>query len=123
MQGNVEELIGVDLVNYAIAAAEDCSERLKDYVNFDVLHAIQSKPWVSETPFPMDACMPDLTLLLIDARKLQKYILESIVWWSKVLNLDERFGFFFTHLIYLCDFSRDLLMRLIFHLELLLLFA
>jgi hypothetical protein len=54
LQARVEELIGVDLDDYAIATAEDCSQRLKTYVNSEVLDAIQrsvSKPWVSETPY------------------------------------------------------------------------
>ncbi|XP_011026983.1 PREDICTED: uncharacterized protein LOC105127407 [Populus euphratica] len=49
MKARVEELIGVDLDDYAIATAEDCSQRLKNNVNSDVLDAIQrsvSKPWV-----------------------------------------------------------------------------
>lgn len=94
MQGRVEELIGVDLSNYAIAATDDCSERLNSYINPDVLDAIQrsaSKPWVSETPYPMNSCMPDLSVLMIDARKLGKDILEAFLWWTKVLNLSDRY--------------------------------
>ncbi|CAK7335868.1 unnamed protein product [Dovyalis caffra] len=71
----VEELIGVDLDDYAIATAEDCSQRLKTFVNSDVLDAIQrsaSKPWVSETPYAKDTCLPDLSVLVINARKLEK---------------------------------------------------
>jgi hypothetical protein len=50
LQGRVEELLGTDLRNYAIGAAEDCSKKLDMLFNFDVLDAIQrsaSKPWVS----------------------------------------------------------------------------
>ncbi|KAJ6945829.1 hypothetical protein NC651_000791 [Populus alba x Populus x berolinensis] len=93
MKARVEELIGVDLNNYAIASAEDCSQRLKTYVNSDVLDAIQrsgSKPWVSETPYAKDTCLPDLSVLVINARKLDKKIVETVLWWSKVLNLRER---------------------------------
>lgn len=93
-QGRVEELTGIDLSTHAIAAAaEDCSKRLNSYVNSDVLDAIQrsaSKPWVSVTPYVKDACMPDLSLLVIDARKLQEF-LEAVLWWSKVLNWSDRF--------------------------------
>lgn len=94
LQARVEELIGVDLNNYAIASAEDCSQRLKTYVNSDVLDAIQrsgSKPWVSKTPYAKDTCLPDLSVLVINARKLDKDIVETVLWWSKVLNLRERF--------------------------------
>lgn len=79
---------------YAIAAAEDCSKSLDTYVNSDVLDAIQrsaSKPWVSETPYATNSCMPDLSLVLIDSRKLEKDFLEAFLWWSKVLNWSERF--------------------------------
>ncbi|XP_024045940.1 uncharacterized protein LOC18051894 isoform X2 [Citrus clementina] len=89
VKGRVEELIGIDLSNYAIAAADDCSERLNSYVNPVVLDAIQrsaSQPWVSGKPYAVNSCMPDLGMLLIDARKLEKYILEAFLWWKKVIN-------------------------------------
>ncbi|KAK4858101.1 hypothetical protein QYF36_011078 [Acer negundo] len=93
VKGRVEQLIGVDLSTYAIAVAEDCSKRLDTYVNWDVLDAIQrsaSKPWVSETPYAKNSCMPDLSVLLIDARKSENDFLEAFLWWSKVLNSSER---------------------------------
>ncbi|KAH7569587.1 hypothetical protein ACOSP7_013092 [Xanthoceras sorbifolium] len=93
VKGRVEELIGVDLSSYAIAVAEDCCNRLNSYVNWDVLDAIQrsaSKPWVSETIYAKNSCMLDLSVLLIDARKLENDFLEAFLWWSKVLNLSER---------------------------------
>ncbi|KAJ6933882.1 hypothetical protein NC651_009070 [Populus alba x Populus x berolinensis] len=94
MKARVEELIGVDMNNYAIATAEDCSQRLKNYVNLDVLHAIQrsaSKAWVSEEPYAKDSCLPDFSVLVINARKLEKDFAEIVLWWSKALNLRERF--------------------------------
>ncbi|KAJ4842106.1 hypothetical protein Tsubulata_028799 [Turnera subulata] len=93
MKGRVEELTGVDLTSYAVAVAEDCSETLSAYVDSVVLDAIQraaSKPWVSETPYITDACLPDLSLVSINARNLGKDFLEALLWWRKVLNLNER---------------------------------
>ncbi|KAA8537103.1 hypothetical protein F0562_029581 [Nyssa sinensis] len=93
MKGRVEQLFGLKLSNYAIAASEDCSRRLSAYVNSDVLDAIQrsdAKPWVSRTPYAKDACLPDLSLVLIDATKLEKDLVEAILWWSKVLNMNKR---------------------------------
>ncbi|KAM7524661.1 hypothetical protein LguiA_014563 [Lonicera macranthoides] len=93
MKGRVEELHGISLNNYAIAVAEDCSKRLSNYVNLDVLDAIQrsaSKPWVSGSPYAKNACMPDLGLVLIDAMKLENDLVESIAWWSRVLNTSKR---------------------------------
>ncbi|KAK3188855.1 hypothetical protein Dsin_028416 [Dipteronia sinensis] len=93
VKGRIEQLIGVDLSSYAIAVAEDCSKRLETYVNWDVLDAIQrsaSKPWVSETPYAKNSCMPDLSVLLIDERKSENDFLEAFLWWSKVLNSSER---------------------------------
>ncbi|GLT59948.1 hypothetical protein SLA2020_327410 [Shorea laevis] len=95
LKGRIEEITGVGLSLHAIAAAEDCSKRLNTYVNYHVLDAIQrsaSKPWVPQTSYPKDACMPDLNLLLIDARKLKMEFLEAVLWWSKVLNWSERNG-------------------------------
>lgn len=90
LQGNVEELFDVDLGSYAIAAAEDCNRRLGDYVNFEVLNAIQrteAKTWVSDKPYDKDACLPDFNVLLFDARKLDNNLVDVIAWWSKILNL------------------------------------
>ncbi|XVF27205.1 hypothetical protein REPUB_Repub14bG0087100 [Reevesia pubescens] len=93
LKGRVEELTGIDLSTHAVAAAEDCSKRLNGYVNSDVLDAIQrsaSKPWVSMTPYVKDACMPHLSLLLINARKLEEEFLEAVLWWTRVLNWNDR---------------------------------
>ncbi|CAL9093514.1 unnamed protein product [Musa textilis] len=90
VKGNVEELFDVDLGSYAIAAAEDCNRRLGDYVNFEVLNAIQrtkAKTWVSDKPYDKDACLPDFNVLLFDARKLDNNLLDVVAWWSKILNL------------------------------------
>lgn len=93
LQGRVEQLTGIDLSTHGVAAAEDCSKRLNSYVNSDVLDAIQrsaSKPWVSVSPYVKDACMPDLSILLIDAMILDKEFLKAVLWWSKVLNWSNR---------------------------------
>ncbi|GLU14089.1 hypothetical protein SLE2022_306780 [Rubroshorea leprosula] len=93
LKGSIEDLTGVHLSLHAVAAAEDCSKRLNTYVNYDVLEAIQrsaSNPWVSETPYLKDYCIPDISLLLIDARKLDREFLAAFLWWSKVLNWSER---------------------------------
>ncbi|KAI8546801.1 hypothetical protein RHMOL_Rhmol07G0147700 [Rhododendron molle] len=92
IKGGVEELLG-DLKNFGIAVAEDCSKQLSAYINFDILDAIQrssAKPWLSGTPYSKDACMPDLGLVVIDSTRLQKDLLEAILWWSRVLNKSER---------------------------------
>lgn len=96
MQGRVEELLRVNLSNYAIAVADDCSKSLSNYVNSDVLDAIQrsaSKPWVSKTSYAQNACMPELGLVMFDATKLEKDLVEAIIWWSRVLNNSKRYGF------------------------------
>lgn len=93
MKGRVEELHRVKLSNYGIAIAEDCSKRLSTYVSTDVMDAIQrsaSKPWVSATPYAKNACMPVLGLILIDVTKMEKDLVESILWWSRVLKSGER---------------------------------
>ncbi|POO03254.1 Nucleotide-diphospho-sugar transferase [Trema orientale] len=93
MKGRVEELIGSDLSNYAVAAAENCERRLSNLVNTAVLDAIQrsvSKPWVSEAPYAKNACIPDLNLLLIDSMKLEGDFLQAVLWWRKVLNQSQR---------------------------------
>lgn len=96
MQGRVEELFQVNLSNYAIAVADDCSKMLSNYVSSDVLDAIQrsaSKPWVSKSSYATNACMQDLGLVVIDASKLEKDFVEAILWWIRVLNISKRYHF------------------------------
>ncbi|XP_020588839.1 uncharacterized protein LOC110030458 [Phalaenopsis equestris] len=90
IKGSIEELFGFDLGPYTIAAAEDCTKRLGEYVNIDILNAIQrtaAMTWISDKPYDKDSCVPDLNLFLVDATKLDKNFIESILWWDKVLNL------------------------------------
>lgn len=94
MQGRVEELLQINLSSYGIAMAEDCSKKLSDYANSDVLDVIQrsaSKPWVSITSYAANACMPELGLVLFNAAKLEKDLVEAILWWSSVLNSKKRY--------------------------------
>lgn len=94
MQGRIEEL-GTNLTSHAVAVTEDCSERLDNYVHPEVLAAIQrtaSKPWISVTPYAMKACMLKSSILVIDPRKLDEDLGKAILWWSRVLNWNKRFG-------------------------------
>ncbi|PKU71593.1 hypothetical protein MA16_Dca004435 [Dendrobium catenatum] len=88
--GRIEELFDFDLGPYAIAATEDCSRRLSDYVNIDILNAIRrtaAKTWISEKLYDKDSCVPDLSLFLVNVANLDKNFLESIRWWNQVLDL------------------------------------
>ncbi|KAH7661071.1 Glycosyl transferase family 8 protein [Dioscorea alata] len=93
MQGDIKDLFSVDLGQYSIAAAEDCSTRLGDHVNMDVVNAIQrtsAKSWVLAEPYDKNACTPDLSLLLLDSSRLDKNLMESVSWWCKVLDLGKQ---------------------------------
>ncbi|XP_047308322.1 uncharacterized protein LOC124911838 [Impatiens glandulifera] len=93
LKGNVDELVRLELNDYPIGVNEDCSKKMNTYVNYDILDAIQrsaAKPWVSRKPYSIDACMPLLSLVLIDSSRLEKDFVESILWWSKVLNEKQR---------------------------------
>ncbi|MQM19393.1 hypothetical protein Taro_052397 [Colocasia esculenta] len=80
MKGRVEELFGINLGTYAIAAVEDCSRSLGSYTEISVLNTIQrtaAKSWVSEKPYDANTCTPDFNVLLIDAKNLDKYLMEA----------------------------------------------
>jgi hypothetical protein len=80
----------MDLGTYAIAATEDCSKRFGDFVSMDVLSAIQraaAKSWVSKEPYDKDACLVDFDVLLVEPRKLEKNLVDSIMWWTGVVNV------------------------------------
>ena len=89
-QGKIEDLGRMDLGTYAVAATEDCSKRFGDFVSMDVLSAIQraaAKNWVSKEPYDKDACLVDFDVLLVEPRKLEKNLVESIKWWTGVVNV------------------------------------
>jgi len=89
-QGKIEDLGRMDLGTYAVAATEDCSKRFGDIVSMDVLSAIQraaAKSWVSKEPYDKDACLVDFDVLLVEPRKLEKNLVDSIKWWSGVVNV------------------------------------
>ncbi|KAK1280653.1 hypothetical protein QJS04_geneDACA021243 [Acorus gramineus] len=89
VKGNIEELFGVDMGDFAVALVEDNGKRLGDHINFDVLNAVQrtaAKPWISRKPYDGNALVPDTSVLLIDANKLERDIPEAILWWNKVLE-------------------------------------
>ncbi|KAJ0980415.1 hypothetical protein J5N97_008670 [Dioscorea zingiberensis] len=93
IKGDIKDLFNVDLGPYSVAAAEDCSTRLGDHVNMDVVDAIQrtsAKSWMSDEPYDKNACTPDLNLFLLDTSRLDKNLMESISWWCKVLNLGKQ---------------------------------
>jgi hypothetical protein len=80
----------MDLGTYAIAATEDCTKRFSDYVSMDVLSAIQrtaAKSLVSKEPFDMDTCLLDFDVLLVEPRKLEKNLVNSIMLWAGGVNL------------------------------------
>ena len=89
-QGKIEDLVSIDLGSYAISAAEDCSKRLGDYISIDVLNAVQRtapKGLVHTEPFDKDACLPDFDVLIVEPRNLKRYLIGSIMFWTKAVNL------------------------------------
>ncbi|KAF3321614.1 Glycosyl transferase family 8 [Carex littledalei] len=95
IKGQIEDLYDIDLGPYAIGSAEDCKIRLGEFVNIEVLNAIQrtaAKSWVSKKPYDKDACTPDFNVVLVDPRKLDNTLTEAVWWWTKVLDLDTARG-------------------------------
>lgn len=90
-QGKIEDLAHLDLGTYAIGAVEDCSKRFSDYVSIDVLNAIQrtnkKMSWVSTEPYDKDTCLIDFDVVLVEPRRLEKNLVEAIMWWARALNL------------------------------------
>ncbi|KAK3149168.1 hypothetical protein QOZ80_3AG0213840 [Eleusine coracana subsp. coracana] len=90
IRGRIEDLAHLDLGSHAIAVAEDCSKRFGDYVSMDVLNAIQrtaAKSWVSTEPYDKDACLLDFDVLLVEPRKLEKNLVDAIMWWARAVNV------------------------------------
>uniref|UniRef100_A0A8R7Q0R6 Uncharacterized protein n=1 Tax=Triticum urartu TaxID=4572 RepID=A0A8R7Q0R6_TRIUA len=90
IKGKIEDLVRIDLGNYAIGAAEDCSERLGDYISIDVLNVVQRmapKGLVYSEPYDKNACLLDFDVLLVEPRNLKRNLIPSIAFWSKVVNV------------------------------------
>ncbi|RCV40617.1 hypothetical protein SETIT_9G069400v2 [Setaria italica] len=86
IKGKIEDLGRMDLGTYAIAATEDCSKHFGDYVNMDVLSDTQraaAKSWVSKE----DTCLLDFDVLLVEPRKLDKNLVDSIMSWTRVVTV------------------------------------
>ncbi|KAF7044647.1 hypothetical protein CFC21_053847 [Triticum aestivum] len=90
IKGKIEDLVRIDLGNYAIGAAEDCSERLGDYISMDVLNVVQRmapKGLVYSEPYDKNACLLDFDVLLVEPRNLKRNLIPSIAFWSKVVDV------------------------------------
>ncbi|KAG8098378.1 hypothetical protein GUJ93_ZPchr0013g34970 [Zizania palustris] len=90
VKGKVEDLAHIDLGTYAIGAVEDCTKHVGDYVSMDVLNAVQktaAKKLVSTEPYDKDACLLDFDVLVVEPRKLQKHLIDSIMLWFRAFSL------------------------------------
>ncbi len=86
LQGNIEELLHVNLDGRAVAAVEDCSQKLETYFDFEQLKTIQAreeKPaWVPKEPIDPQTCVFNRGVLVIDTKHwLQENLTEAITWW------------------------------------------
>ena len=91
LQGEIKDLYGIDLGPYATGAAEDCERRLGEFLNIEVLNAIQrtaAESWVSTKPYDKHACIPDFNVILVDPRKIDNTFTEAVLWWTKALDLE-----------------------------------
>lgn len=90
VKGKIEDLGRIDLGTYAIAAVEDCTKRIGDYVSIDVLNAVQKtapKNLVYTEPYDKDACLLDFDVLVVEPRKLRKDLIDSIMVWFRAFSL------------------------------------
>jgi hypothetical protein len=56
----------------------------------DALNAIQrtaTNSWVSTVPYDKDACFLDFDVLVVEPRKLEKNVVDAIMWWAKAVNI------------------------------------
>uniref|UniRef100_A0A0E0D7M0 Uncharacterized protein n=1 Tax=Oryza meridionalis TaxID=40149 RepID=A0A0E0D7M0_9ORYZ len=90
VKGKIEDLGRIDLGTYAIAAVEDCTKRIGDYVSIDVLNAVQKtapKNLVYTEPYDKDACLLDFDVLVVEPRKIRKDLIDSIMVWFRAFSL------------------------------------
>ncbi|KAL6637985.1 hypothetical protein ACP70R_025557 [Stipagrostis hirtigluma subsp. patula] len=90
IKGTIEDLARTELGTYAIGAVEDCSKRFGDYVSMDALNAVQrtgAKSWVSAKPYDKDACLLNFDVLSVNPRRLEKNLVDAIMWWVQVVDV------------------------------------
>lgn len=86
VQGNIEELMQVNLEGKPAAAVEDCSQKLGTYFDFHQLEKIQARKdnpaWVPKVPMSPEACVFNRGVLVIDTKEwIKQQVTESIFWW------------------------------------------
>jgi lipopolysaccharide biosynthesis glycosyltransferase len=86
VQGNIEELMQVNLEGKPAAAVEDCSQKLGTYFDFHQLEKIQARKdnpgWVPKVPISPEACVFNRGVLVIDTKEwIKQQVTESIFWW------------------------------------------
>lgn len=88
IKGKIEELARIDLGIYAIGAVEDCSKRVGDYTNMDVLNAVHRTIGLASTePYNKDTCLLDIDVLVVEPRYLKRNTIDAIKVWVKGLSL------------------------------------
>ena len=88
MQGDIKELIKMEMAGHPIAAVEDCSQTFKTYFDFGLLEASRlsteiEKPFMPTDPHDPNTCLFDRGILVIDAKAWkEKKIVEAAHWWT-----------------------------------------
>lgn len=112
LQGNIEELIQIDLGNRAAAAVEDCSQTFETYFDFNELAKIQARPekptWVPTEPIKPDACVFNRGVLVIDTNQwIKQQVTEAILWWMDEFQSAEsvlyKYGFIWNPAFFLIE--------------------
>lgn len=86
VQGNIEELMQVNLEGKPAAAVEDCSQKLGTYFDFHQLEKIQARKdnpvWVPKDLMSRETCVFNRGVLVIDTKEwIKQQVTESIFWW------------------------------------------
>lgn len=92
LQGDIEELLKLDMQGHAVAAVEDCSQTFETFVSSDLIQVTQTsqengKPLMPAQFYEPKTCFFDKGALMLDQKAWkQKNITGAIQWWIKMFH-------------------------------------
>lgn len=92
LQGDIEELLQLDLEGHAVGAVEDCSLIFETFFSFELLAAARlsqetRKPQMPAQTYEPKTCFLDKGALVVDQKAWnQKNITEATLWWIEMFH-------------------------------------
>ncbi|KAI5056616.1 hypothetical protein GOP47_0028434 [Adiantum capillus-veneris] len=87
LQGDIEEIIQLEMESDPVAGVEDCSQQLETFFSMELLEAARvlsrnEKPALPAQPYEPKTCLFDKSTLVIDQKAWrEENVTEAVQWW------------------------------------------